>query len=107
MFSRFKLRIRFVGEENVPSVPGFLVGKAASTVGNQSVQASSRQAAEQAAKEWVGAGAKPIVEMKTGAQVGLKSADGTRIVRFTSLNKASPYVNLENKAIGGNLHVRF
>jgi hypothetical protein len=84
-----------------------VLSKAASTVGNQSIRVGSREAAEQAAKEWVGQGARPIVERSTGTQVGWKSVDGMRIARFTSANKPSPYINLENKATGGNLHVRF
>ncbi len=40
-------------------------------------------------------------------QLGFQSADGTKVARFTSLNKAQPYVNLENEVTGGNLHVRF
>jgi RHS repeat-associated protein len=85
-----------------------LLGKAASTVGNQGVQATSRQAAEQAAKEWVGQGAKPIMAGRgTGQIIGEVSADGSKVARFTSAGKASPYINLENKATGGNLHVHF
>jgi RHS repeat-associated protein len=55
----------------------------------------------------IGEGAQPIVERSTGAQVGWKSADGMKIARNTSANNAQPYINLVNKAIGGNLHVRF
>jgi hypothetical protein len=84
-----------------------ILSKATSSVGNQGIQASSRDVAEQAAKEWVGEGAQPIVERSTGAQVGWKSADGMKIARNTSANNAQPYINLVNKAIGGNLHVRF
>jgi hypothetical protein len=29
------------------------------------------------------------------------------VARFTSASKPSPYINLENKAEGGNLHVSF
>jgi RHS repeat-associated protein len=84
-----------------------LVGKAASTVGNQSVQATSRQAAEQAAKEWVGQGARTLTNRQTGQVVGQMSADGSKVARFTSAGKAQPYINLENRATGGNLHVHF
>lgn len=84
-----------------------LVNKAAATVGNQGVQATSRQAAEEAAKEWVGAGARSIVDRQTGQVVGQISADGSKVARFTSAAKAQPYINLVNKATGGNLHVRF
>jgi RHS repeat-associated protein len=85
-----------------------LLGKAASTVGNQGVQATSRQAAEQAAKEWVGQGAQPILAGRgTGQIIGEVSADGSKVARFTSAGKASPYINLENKATGGNLHIHF
>jgi RHS repeat-associated protein len=85
-----------------------LLGKAASAVGNQSVRATSRDAAEQAAKDWVGAGSRPIRAGRgTGQIIGEVSADGQRVARFTSAGKASPYINLENKATGGNLHVHF
>jgi hypothetical protein len=73
----------------------------------QGIKAGSKEAAEQAAKEWVGEGAQPIVERSTGQQVGWKSADGTKIARFTSVNKPQPYINLENKMTGGNLHVQY
>lgn len=77
-------------------------------MGNQSMQASSRAVAEQAAKEWAGAGAKDIVDRETGqVLVGKISADGTRVARFTSANKAQPYINLVNKVTGANLHVYF
>jgi hypothetical protein len=39
--------------------------------------------------------------------IGKISANGERIYRTTSLGKAEPYVNLESKVSGGNLHVRF
>jgi len=68
-----------------------VVAKAATTVGNQSILVTTRDVAEQAAKDWVGQGAKPIVETSTGAQVGFKSADGLKRARFTGVNKASPY----------------
>jgi hypothetical protein len=81
--------------------------RAAATVGNQSVRASSKAAAERVAREWVGEGARNIVDRQTGKIVGQISADGNKIARFTSVGKAQPYVNLVNKATGGNLHVRF
>lgn len=84
-----------------------LLTKAASTVGNQGMKASSKQIAEEAAKDWVGVGARNIVDRQTGAVVGQISADGTRIARFTSVSKPMPYINLVNKTTGGNLHVRY
>lgn len=84
-----------------------LTAKAASTVGNQGAVASSEKAALAAAEEWVGPGARPIVDRTTGQVVGKISADGTKVYRITSLNKAQPYVNLVNRTTGGNLHVRF
>ncbi len=51
--------------------------------------------------------AQSIVERSTGTQVGWKSADGMKIARHTSANNAQPCINLENKGIGDNLHVRF
>jgi hypothetical protein len=76
-------------------------------VGNQGIKASSRAIAEQAAKEWVGAGARPIVDNfgGTGNVVGAISADGTKVARFTSIGKVQPYINLVNKTTQGNLHV--
>ena len=84
-----------------------LIAQAASTVGNQGARAGSRAVAEQAARDWVGQGAREIVDRQTGQIVGRISADGTRIARFTSANKAQPYINLVNKVTGGNLHIRF
>jgi hypothetical protein len=68
---------------------------------------SSRDAAEQAAKDWVGAGARDIVDRQTGQVVGKISADGSKVARFTSVGKPQPYINLVNKATGGNLHVSY
>ncbi len=84
-----------------------LTRKAASTVGNQGATASSEAVALAAAEEWVGQGARPIVDRTTGQVVGKISADGTKVYRITSINKAQPYVNLVNRTTGGNLHVRF
>jgi RHS repeat-associated protein len=93
------------GEEAGAGVEGILA-KAASSVGNQGIKAASREAAEQAAREWVGEGARAIRAGRgTGEIIGEISADGTKVARFTSVDKASPYINLENKVIGGNLHV--
>jgi RHS repeat-associated protein len=83
-----------------------LITQAASTVGNRGAVASSEAVATQAGEEWVGIGARPIYS-RTGEVVGKISADGQRVYRITSIDKAQPYVNLENKATGGNLHVRF
>jgi len=84
-----------------------LVAKAAATTGNESAVSSSRSAAEAAAKKFVGTGSRPIVDRATGKAVGEISSDGGRIARFTSVDKPQPYINLENKASGGNLHVRW
>ena len=84
-----------------------LVTQAASTVGKQGAKATSRAIAEQAAKDWVGAGARNIVDRQTGKVVGQIRADGSKIARFTSASKPQPYINLVNKTTGGNLHVRF
>jgi len=84
-----------------------VLSRASSAVGNQGAKVASREVAEQAAKEWVGEGAEPILaDHGTGAQIGWKSADGTRIVRFTSA-ESKGYINLVNKITGGNLHVRW
>ena len=84
-----------------------LAAKAAQTVGNQGAVASSQAAAVAAGEEFVGPGAQTIVDRTTGQVAGKISADGSRVYRITSINKAQPYVNLENKVTGGNLHVRF
>jgi RHS repeat-associated protein len=82
-----------------------ILARAASSVGNQGIKASSRAVAEEAAEKWVGEGARPI--FREGQQIGWESADGTKVVRFTSAGKPDPYINLTNKATGGNLHVYF
>jgi RHS repeat-associated protein len=82
-----------------------IVTKAGSSVGNQSIKATSRAAAEEAAEKWVGAGARPI--FREGEQVGFVSADGTKVARRTSAGKPDPYINLTNNTTGGNLHVHF
>jgi hypothetical protein len=92
---------------NVAKTAPEILSKASKAVGDQFIRAANRKIAEQAAKEWVGEGAKPIVERSTGEQVGWKNFDGTKIARFTSINKAAPYINLINKITGGNLHVSF
>ena len=84
-----------------------LTTKAASTVGNQGAVASSKAIAMKAAEEFVGPGAKTLMDRNTGQVVGEISADGSRQYRITSINKAQPYVNLENRVTGGNLHVKF
>ena len=58
------------------------------------------------AEEWVGIGAR-IIRSRSGQVVGKISADGQRLYRTTSLNKAQPYINLESKTSGGNLHIRW
>lgn len=60
-----------------------ILSKATSTVGNQSIRVGSRDTAEQAAKEWVGSGARQIVDRNTGTPTGWISADGTKVARFT------------------------
>ena len=83
-----------------------LVAKAASTVGNQGAVASSKAAALAAAEQFLGPGARAIRAGRgTGEIIGAISADGQRVVRYTSIDKASPYINLENKLTGGHLHI--
>ena len=84
-----------------------IVAKAGSSVGNQSVKASSRATAEEAAEKWVGAGARHLNYGERGEQVGFVSADGTKVARWTSAGKPDPYINLTNNTTGGNLHVHF
>lgn len=83
-----------------------VLSKAGSAVGNTSVQVASRETAEQAAKAWVGEGARQIVDRGTGKVVGEISADGSKIARFTSADTKG-YINLESKTTGSNLHVRW
>jgi hypothetical protein len=93
-------------EEGISAIEKVL-SKASSSVGNQGIKVASREIAEQAAKEWVGEGAEPIyADRGAGTQVGWKSADGTKVARFTSANTAG-YINLVNRITGSNLHVRW
>lgn len=82
-----------------------ILANAGSAVGNQTIKASSRAVAEDAAEKWVGEGARPI--FREGEQVGFVSADGTKVARWTSAGKPDPYINLTNNQTGGNLHVHF
>jgi hypothetical protein len=91
----------------VPKEVKEILDAAEAAKGNQGFKAASRQAAENAAKEWVGKGARNIVDRQTGQVVGQISADGTKVYRITSMGKANPYINLENLTTGGNLHVYF
>jgi hypothetical protein len=56
------------GVEEVGASVEEILSKAGSAVGNQSIKASSRAAAEDAAEKWVGSGAKPIY--KYGEPIG-------------------------------------
>ena len=85
---------------------GEILAKAGSAVGNTSIQVASREAAEQAAKQWVGEGAREIVDRGTGKVVGEISADGTKVARYTSADTKG-YINLESRTTGSNLHVRW
>jgi hypothetical protein len=95
--------------------PGFasevtnLVKQSAASLGNQGATASSKAVALQAAEKWVGPGAKLIRVRGTAKIAGKISADGLRVYRITSINKAVPYVNLIDKTPGAfsNLHVRW
>lgn len=76
------------------------------TVGNRGAVATSEAAALRAAEEWVGIGAR-VIRSRSDQIVGKISADGQRVYRTTSLNKFQPYINLESKTNGGNLHIRW
>jgi RHS repeat-associated protein len=82
-----------------------ILAKAASAGPKQTIKASSRAAAEEAAEKWVGTGARPI--FRRGEQIGFESADGTKVARWTSAGKPDPYINLTSNETGGNLHVQF
>jgi len=84
-----------------------ILSRAALATGNESIYVADRATAERAAKEWAGEDAEPIyADRGAGSQVGWKSADGTKIVRFTSADR-SGYINLVNRITGSNLHVRW
>ncbi len=86
-----------------------ILTKAESAVGDQSVKVANRQVADQAAKDWVGKDATTLTSNhggEPGSQIGLKSADGTKVARFNNA-ESKGYINLENKVTGSNLHVRF
>jgi RHS repeat-associated protein len=81
-----------------------VLSRASSAVGNQGAKVASREVAEEAAKKWVGEGAREITDRGTGQVIGEISADGTKVARFTSA-ETKGYINLVNKLTGGNLHV--
>jgi hypothetical protein len=84
-----------------------VLAKAASAVGNTGMKVASREVAEQAAKEWVGEGARTIrANHGTGEAIGEISADGSKIARFNNA-ETKGYINLENRTTGSNLHVRW
>ncbi len=82
-----------------------VLARAGSAVGNQGAKVASREVAEAIAKRFVGDGGRELVDRGTGKVIGEISADGTKIVRWTSIDKAEPDINLVNKLTGGNLHV--
>jgi hypothetical protein len=69
-----------------------VLSRAASSVGNQGAKVASREVAEEAAKKWVGEGARPIIDRGIGKVVGEISADGTKVARFTSA-ETKGYIN--------------
>ena len=96
-----------LGVADLPITADEVAFTAVATVGNQSIQVASRDVAEEAAEKFVGPNAEPIRGgYGSGPQVGWKSADGTKVARWTSADTKG-YINLENKATGGNLHVRW
>jgi RHS repeat-associated protein len=96
-----------LGIADLPITAGEVASRALATVGEQGIKVASRDVAEQAAKDFLGPGAQPIRgDFGVGPQVGWKSADGTRVARWTSA-ETKGYINLVNKTTGGNLHVRW
>lgn len=84
-----------------------ILAKAGSAAGNTSIKVASREIAEQAAKEWVGEGSRPIYANRgAGEAMGEISADGTKVARFNNAGTKG-YINLENRTTGSNLHVRW
>jgi RHS repeat-associated protein len=84
-----------------------VVAKAAAGVGNQTVKVASKEAAEAAAKEFLGPDAAPITDRLTGAFKGWISSDGTRAVIDAHADEVGEHMNFINKMTGGNLHVRW
>ncbi len=83
-----------------------IIDKANQTIGNDGELAADKNIVKQAAEQFVGNNARPIYD-RAGNYVGEISADGTKVVRYTSANNLDdPYINFENKQTGGNLHVR-
>ncbi|HEY8056527.1 MAG TPA: RHS repeat-associated core domain-containing protein [Terriglobales bacterium] len=82
-----------------------VVYRALRATGNESISVSSRAIGEQAAEEFLGPGSVPFKQNygdRLGQVVGRRSADGLRQVR-----EDAGHFNFENKATGGNLHVKF
>jgi hypothetical protein len=84
-----------------------VITKAGQTVGNDGITVSSKSVAQDAAEQFVGEDSTPMYDRNTNEYAGQESADGTRQIRYTSANSDDPYINLENKSTGGNLHVRW
>jgi hypothetical protein len=100
--------IQTLGVAGAEVTAGEVVSRAIATVGSRSIRVASRQVAEEAAEKFLGQGSQPIRALRgAGEIIGKISADGQRVVRYTSAEKAVPYINLENKVTGGNLHVHF
>ena len=84
-----------------------IVSKANSAVGNQAIHGVEQAVAAEAADAFLGAGARPFFQhygSRAGQQIGIKSADGTKLVIW-DLHKAQPHLNFRNTLTGGNLHV--
>ena len=82
-----------------------VLARAGSAVGNQGAKVASRETAEAIAKRWVGEGGRQLTDRTTGKVIGEISADGSKVARYTSIDKAQPYINLVNRITGSNLHV--
>jgi len=82
------------------------ITRARQTIGNDGMFVSSKNIAENVAEQFVGDNARPIYD-RVGNMVGKISEDGTKIARYTSIEKLDAYINLENKPTGGNLHIRW
>ena len=90
---------------SIVSEEATVLARAGSAVGNQFAKVSSREVAEASARRWVGVGGRLLTNRNTGAVIGEESASKLKVVRYTSIDKAQPYINLVNKVTGGNLHV--
>lgn len=84
-----------------------IVSRASSAVGNQAIHGVEQAVAVEAAHSFLGPGVQPLTQnfgSRAGQQIGWKSADGLRQVRW-DLGGRNPHLNFDNLITGGKLHV--